>query len=260
LEYFEKIALDSIFPVNGPALRGSTLVTIYGNGFSDEIDISCTFNTTSVPAVYISPQHIRCRAPAHMPGATKLYLSSNGNLLHAYDDAFDFIFLPDASVDQILPNFGYTSGGYPIIVLGTNFVNSTALGCRMGGMHSRGIFLSNTSIICLAPSPLGRPEFKSRTQYLEVTNNGLDFTESFVEFLYSEPCDEGFFCPGMSRQLCPNGTFCPSNSRNFTLCTPGYFQPREGSIGCLVCPIGYICPDQGKCRLSLLISYVPTSI
>ena len=38
-EYFEQIALTGIWPFNGPALKGSTIVTIYGQGFQNVVDI-----------------------------------------------------------------------------------------------------------------------------------------------------------------------------------------------------------------------------
>ena len=116
-------------------------------------------------------------------------------------------------------------------------------------MKSRGLYLSNVSIVCLSPSPLGRAALANIDQIaVEVTINGLDYSESGVLFKYSEPCDQGYFCAGSGRSLCPNGTFCPQNSRNFTVCAPGYFQPREGQTGCVICPVGYICPDQGMSR------------
>ena len=246
----QQVVLDSLSPVNGPALRGHTMLTIHGSGFPTVTDMYCVLgeDLQYIPATVLSQDTIRCRMPSHRPGRVNITVVAEGTRLHAEDNFLEFVFTPDVSVDKITPEFGYTSGGYPVFVFGSNFINTTFLGCRFGDMLSRGIFLSNTTIVCLAPSPLGRSELASKSVNVEVTVNGVDFSESRIAFDYSEPCDEGWFCPGMTRQLCPNGTYCPVGSRNFTLCPPGFFQPKEGQVNCANCPVGYICPDHGMSR------------
>jgi len=247
--YFAQTALSSLWPYNGPSLKGNTIVTIYGQGFKGTVDVRCNFNASSVPAVVISEEMVVCRTPSHTPGLVKVSLTSEGTLLHRPEDSLDFLFALDVSVEKVTPPNGYTSGGYAIFVFGSNFLNTSSLGCAFADMKSRGIFLSSNSLICLAPSPLGRPEIRySNAIPVEVTNNGYDYSDSGILFSYFEPCDAGFFCPGLGKSLCPNGTYCPQNSRNFTLCPPGQFQPREGQISCNLCPIGYICPDLGLSR------------
>ena len=112
-------------------------------------------------------------------------------------------------------------------------------------MKSRGIYLSNSSIICLAPSPIGRPAFASVFVSVEVTVNGFDYSESDIKFRYSEPCDPGFFCPGLGRSLCPNGTFCRAGSSAPQDCPTGTFGARpmlRQESECTACPAGTACP------------------
>ena len=251
--YEELSTLVSLYPLNAPALRGNTLVSITGTRFKETVDLSCVFDSHIVPAMSVdiinTPNTIKCRAPSHRPGRVKVSVIADGSVIHSAADQLDFLFTADVSVDKITPNNGYTSGDFPILVFGSNFFNTSVLGCRFGDMRSRGIYLSNTTLICLSPSPLGRPEFKGLSSVpVEVTVNGADYSTSRIPFTYREPCDAGFFCAGMGRALCPNGTFCPVNSNNFTICTPGTFQPREGQTGCVICPTGYICPDHGMAR------------
>ncbi|KAJ1432765.1 hypothetical protein B484DRAFT_394815, partial [Ochromonadaceae sp. CCMP2298] len=248
IHYQEQAQLHFLWPLNGPALRGGTLLSIYGANFEDNLDLSCMVDMTPVPALTISPTHVQCRTPPHRPGMVNISLLSDGALLHPQNSSLQFLYAPDVSVDKITPEFGYTSGDSPVFVFGSNFINTTSLGCKFGDMMSRGVFLTNLSILCLTPSPLGRSELANLQIPVEVTINGYDFSESNVQFRYSEPCDAGFFCPASGRNLCPNGTYCPVNSRNFTLCPPGTFQPKEGAIECVICPIGYLCPDQGMPR------------
>ena len=97
---------------------------------------------------------------------------------------------------------------------------------------------------------------------VEVTVNGIDYTNSQVTFAYlNTPCGSGAdsggapgpgngniiiasgggggsYCQGTPPQLCPNGTYCPVHANNFTLCGPGTFQPKEGQSQCLPCPVG----------------------
>ncbi len=247
-EFFSQVSLTSLWPFNGPALKGSTIVTVYGQGFENTVDIKCQFGSTFSEAVVYADDMLKCRIPPQRPGRVNVTLLQDGTPLHAPEESLEFLYTADVSVDKVYPPFGYTAGGYAVFVFGSNFLNTSSLGCRFADMQSRGIYLSNSSVICLAPSPLGRAEFATDLVDVEVSNNGYDFSESGIQFRYSEPCDSGFFCPGLGRSLCPNGTMCPVNSRNFTLCTPGTFQPREGQADCALCPVGYICPDLGMSR------------
>lgn len=249
--YFQQAELTSLWPLNGPALRGGTVVSIFGSDFGsiDSVDVVCLFGAYSVPAVIISDEMIKCRSPSQRLGIVNVSVLSDGVMIHPPGTSLQFAYVGDVSVQKIFPDFGYTAGEYTVFVFGNNFVNTTSLGCRFADMESRGIFLSNESIVCLAPSPLGRSAINDYTRVrVEVTVNGLDYSDSGNLFAYREPCEAGFFCPGLSREICPNGTYCPVNSRNFTSCPPGFFQPREGQQECVVCPVGYICPDLGLMR------------
>eukprot|EP01038_Epipyxis_sp_PR26KG_P007209 gene7209-9837_t len=247
-DYFSQNNLKYLWPLNGPALKGGTIVTVYGSGFVSTVDIYCVFGDLKIQAIFLSTESLRCVTQSHKPGKVQVQVETDGILTHPPGTYLEFLFAPDVSVDKITPSFGYTAGQFPIFVFGSNFFNTTSIGCKFADMRSRGIYLTNTSIICLSPSPLGRQELPSSVVNVDVTLNGLDYSDSGITFNYSEPCDQGFFCPGMSRQLCPNGTYCPANSRNFTLCAPGFFQARNGQTGCAPCPVGFICPDHGMSR------------
>ena len=66
--YRQQTGLDSIFPTNGPAFKGSTVVTLYGNNFPNTVDLECVFGYVRVPAVWIDENTVKCRGPPHRPG------------------------------------------------------------------------------------------------------------------------------------------------------------------------------------------------
>ena len=175
-------------------------------------------------------------------------VSLDGSLIHPVEDILQFYFLPDTSVSSIVPKRGSKVGGYPVFIIGSNFVNTSSLGCLFDDMRSRGIYVSASTVLCLAPAWAGRAQLASNSVQVEVTLNGYDYSDSRMLFDYYDGCEAGGFCLGGVRQLAPNGTFCPPNSNNFTLCSPGTFQPKEGQSSCLPCSVGFLCPDHGMSR------------
>ena len=161
----------------------------------------------------------------------------------------EFLYVRDASVVAVKPERGLATGQYPVFVMGSNFVNTTALGCRFDRVAVRATFISSRVLSCPAPSrTAGTLEIMS-TAHVEVTNNGMDYTDSRVAFEYYTECDDGYYCPGLTPSLCPNGTVCThAGGFNFTRCFPGTFQPRAGQRACVDCPVGYICPDHGMVK------------
>jgi hypothetical protein len=253
-EYYDQIFLTSIVPAIGYGYRGNTVVAITGTNFASKnftstVDMVCEFDGIPVIAVVLSHDTIRCVTPPHEPGRVNVTVFLDGVRIQAENNQLEFLYVSDTSVDRINPTYGFWAGGYPVYVFGSNFLNVTSLGCLFGSMPSRGIFISNTSIICLAPSPIGKLHLKRPDIVpVEVTVNGLDYSRSNVTFSYKDPCPAGYFCSSTTQFLSPNGTFCQENSRNFTLCPQGFFQPKEGQKDCVICPVGYICPDLGMSR------------
>ena len=120
-------------------------------------------------------------------------------------------------------------------------MNTTALRCKFDSVVVRATYVSPALVVCIAPSRTAGSLEIGGLAAVEVSNNGLDFSESRVTFEYYTKCDRGWYCPGLTPQLCPNGTMCPlTDSVNFTRCAPGTFQPRAGQLSCVTCPVGFI--------------------
>lgn len=255
--------LYSIWPVLGPSLRGSTMVTVRGKNFPLSVDISCVFGSIQVPAVVLADDSLMCRAPAHAPSLVNFSLISDSIVLKSdptptLSRAFSlditnamplqFLFVSDVKVLKVIPAFGSILGGYLVTVFVSPLLNVTSLGCRFGSAAVRAIFLSPSVLVCSVPALSPSLAMNYSSVALEVTQNGYDFTDDNVQFEYRSKSAAGFFISNAVQHRSPNGTYCPVDSRNFTLCNPGLFQPKEGQSECLPCPVGFICPDLGMAR------------
>lgn len=83
---------------------------------------------------------------------------------------------------------------------------------------------------------------------LFISNNAVDLAHG-GRYTYSSSIAEGTYQAGVEGDAtlltCPRGTYCASSATNFTLCTPGTYQPTIGQSECISCPIGYVCSEFG---------------
>jgi hypothetical protein len=189
------------------------------------------------------------------------------------DSGISFLYQKDAIVESILPNYGLVNEPTPVVVKGNHFVNSTLLRCRIGEYVSVPVYLSREAILCFTPRiPLVQPDDayvrQGRTMtvntpheraahtsplgsgptvvYVEVANNGEDFTNSRNTFTFKTKCKSGYYCPQQNLILCPPGCFCPGEfNANYTLCPKGTYNSQPGQSDCKRCPIGFACPEEG---------------
>ena len=187
--YNEDIVAESAWPLAGPE-SGDTVVTIAGTGFADTREILCEFGLvgTLVPGTWIDSSTLSCISPPHMPGVVPLRLSMNRQQF--VETGLSFVYLVHSTVRTITPSSGPRHGGTLIEVAGTAFVNSTALSCRLGSRNLPGVFIDSEHVRCTTP-----PSVSSSPLSLEISNNGVDYTNSAVKFT---------FVPGLSiRYLWP---------------------------------------------------------
>jgi hypothetical protein len=188
------------------------------------------------------------------------------------DSGISYLYQADAIVDSIAPSSGQVAAQTSIIINGNNFVNSSTLRCRIGEYVSVPVFLSIEVVMCFTPvMPLIQPDWgyiqthftwtptlpqerfentgppgQPNVVYVEVSNNGQDFTNNRQTFTFDIKCSTGFYCPQLNMIPCPPGTFCPGEfNTNFTLCPAGTYNPNFQQADCFRCPIGFICPEEG---------------
>jgi hypothetical protein len=244
---FYMLTVAAVSPVSGPE-SGGTVVEVAGSGFADSEFLACRFGSTfPVAASWRSAHVLQCISPAlypeaaagvQFPRAVPVFASGNqADCVTA--DALSFEYQPSVHVTAATPRSGIHLGQTPVFIIGAGFVNSTALACRFGLATVSATFLSYANVLCIAPAQAAGPVF------LEVTNNGDDFTTDRLVFFYGT-CRNGHYCPAGEPLPCPRGAFCAGTANfNFTVCAPGTYQPQIGQAGCLPAPVGFIAPDFG---------------
>jgi hypothetical protein len=189
------------------------------------------------------------------------------------DSGINYIYQEDAVITSVSPNLGQVNEVISMIITGLNFVNSSLLSCRIGDYITPAIFLNAENLMCFTPRvskivfdhgylrnrqtltetlPQARvvetlPRGAGPNEpYVEVSNNGQDFTNYRKTFKFEVECGPGYYCAQLLTLPCPRGTFCPGKfNTNYTLCPSGTYQPRSGQAECARCPVGFCCPEEG---------------
>jgi hypothetical protein len=143
-----------------------------------------------------------CTIPAHSQGRFPLTVSADGGLTFSKDSmaflfyctqhffllfisrlcAFsNFLTLPDQeTIAYVSPTSGSEFGQTIVRVFGSNFINSLSLKCRFGTSVVFGTWQSSSVVDCPSPQKPGGTEV-----IVSVSNNGFDFPNSLVLFLFS---------------------------------------------------------------------------
>ena len=243
---FYSASVTGVTPASGPE-SGGTTVEFAGSGFTDSPALACRFGSTfPVAARFQTAFLLQCVSPAlypeaaatiQLPRATAVYVSMN--MADGVSAPVPFEYQPGVRVRAVTPGSGIHLGQTPVFVIGAGFVNTTGLSCRFGVISVPATYLSYANLLCLAPAQAAGAVF------LEVSNNGEDFTTDRSIFFYGT-CRTGYYCPAGEPLPCPRGAFCAGTANfNFTLCPPGTYQPQTAQPGCLPAPVGYISPDFG---------------
>ncbi|KAG2952313.1 hypothetical protein PC117_g2905 [Phytophthora cactorum] len=298
--YYEEQGVRSISPTFGPAYAAGTRIDVDGVKFVNSSLLSCRFGYVVTPGEYVSATKMRCTTPplpphsgdlipASLPEYRNQYVDPNVGSFYLFPDAhyypqyvtrlvsvevsnnqqdfslsgINFLYYQDETLEAIAPTQAFDSDEpLSIFAYGRNFINTTALTCRLGLQAFPATFVTSKLLLCEVAHPMVYDDsrriadkFHDLTQprhaLFEVSNNGRDFTTSHVVFEFLGACPTGYFCPkqlqgSKGRIPCPRGTYCPGVANSvFTLCPRGTYQPKTAQAACLRCPIGYHCPHTG---------------
>ncbi|KAL4109781.1 hypothetical protein PRIC1_001476 [Phytophthora ramorum] len=298
--YYAEQGMRSISPTFGPAYTAGTRIDVDGAAFVNSPLLSCRFGYLLTPGVFVSSTKMRCTTPplpkysgglvpAPLPEYRNKYADPNVGSAYLFPDAhyypqyrtrlvslevsnnqqdfslsgINFLYYEDESVEAIAPARVFDSAEpLAIFAYGRNFINTTALSCRLGLQTFPATFVTPKLLLCEVAHPMmyddarcGSNKFHELAQprhaLFEVSNNGKDFTSSHVVFEFLGACPTGYWCPkqlqGSNGKIpCPRGTYCPGVANtDFTSCPRGTYQPKTAQAACLRCPIGYHCPHTG---------------
>ena len=266
--YYHVVRVSAIVPPSGPARQAGTSVRVVGENFVNSTSLRCRFGPIEVPATFVSGSEVTCSSPPIgsdelAPVQVQGYhpQNINGRLvgfevsINGQDftgSGLDFLYQEDIEFKYHSRSSGPRSGGTPVFIRGSNFVNTTNLSCRFGKSDVRGRYLTREAIVCVSPM-LKTGDYLSTGAKVDIplflSNNGWDYTYGAVyTFALANP--SGSYQPGTEAEstllICPRGSYCTDQlAKNFTLCGPGTYQPLEGQDSCVRCPIGYFCGDFG---------------
>lgn len=249
--YASYVDLASIWPGLGPASHGGTVVSIRGEGFKNTAELSCMFgNIPGVGTTWLDSTTLLCKTPPYRPGLVSVRVTNNG--VDFSSSVLEYLYVDDATVEDIKPNQVLERGQVPIFVKGSNFINTTALACRFGTVAVSGLFYSPELLVCVVPSHSSQLRLQRRVGLfsLEVSINGLDYTDSGKFIQYKTVSPPGFYERDWMPVVAPNGSYSAGKGNlNFTLCNPGSFQSSSGAMRCLPCPVGFVCPGKYPARV-----------
>ncbi len=181
-EYYDGPFVYDVRPTIG-GLSGGTVVSVLGAGFAGT-STECRFGTDTVrgeQARVLTSSVVACVSPvAGVAGGVAVEVSLNGGSDFT-NDRVQYVYGTSASVQSVMPSRG-TSGvsGQVVTVVGSDFQHGTGLSCRFGvsGLSVSGLYESSSLVVCTVPSRT------AGSVRVDVSNNGLDWSESQTRFLY----------------------------------------------------------------------------
>jgi uncharacterized protein (DUF2141 family) len=206
-------------PALGPAL-GGTLIFVRGAGFTDSAAVACRVAGVAAAARWLDAFTMSCLVPprpahaavtAGFPAvAVRVEVSNDGTTFHAGREPLTFVYHTDMAAITVQPAAGVATGGTLVTVnisfaaddssnpaapssppVGKAVALTAALdgispACRFNGTATVPAFLGATAdgaqmLRCLAPTAAAAGSVR-----LEVTLNGVDFSDAHSSFDYAE--------------------------------------------------------------------------
>ncbi|MDR3454951.1 MAG: IPT/TIG domain-containing protein, partial [Rhodoferax sp.] len=182
--YGSPAAVFSLQPNSGSGMGGQ-LVVIAGRNFSNHATAACSFGvpyangSLVVPALWHSPQELRCVAPAHPPGAVVVEVTLNGQD-YTYSGIY-FTYVDTPVIDSVSPTHGPWFGQTAVTISGHGFSSGSV--CRFGRVFVPALeVLSSDDIVCVSP-----PSFAhAGAVALEVSTDNSTFSNYGVLFTYDQ--------------------------------------------------------------------------
>ncbi|KAH8069309.1 hypothetical protein JL721_6130 [Aureococcus anophagefferens] len=133
-EYKPLMVVSGLSPPRG-GTGGGTVVAVEGSGFlAYASSVTCAFGDAPAASVeVVSATLLRCVAPAHAEGSVAVRVGAAGDAAVGAASDATYGFVAEPAAISAHPGSGARSGGEPITVYGSNFVDASELSCRFGG-------------------------------------------------------------------------------------------------------------------------------
>lgn len=133
------------------ATDGGTKVIVHGTNLQRQARILCRFGTgADVVARVVDHSTVECVSPAGLAGPAPIRLGTNEQGF--ISSSADFSFIDRPRITGLKPSSGSLDGGTAVTIVGSGFINDTALECRFGAHSALSVvFLSSREVVCEAP-------------------------------------------------------------------------------------------------------------
>ncbi|KAF0687226.1 Aste57867_20988 [Aphanomyces stellatus] len=169
-EYVLPFHIRRVAPVFGPE-SGGTNVRLVGRGFQQSKLYNCLFDTSVVPAVYISPFELQCTTPLHRPGTVALSLVDELN--NMFPTTFTFEFTLTITLLSVAPPVVGTGGGTQIWIHGLQLRYASSMVCYFDSIIVPAVFYNSSMVSCLTPQ-----HHRASIVTLGLSVNGVDMEQS----------------------------------------------------------------------------------
>ena len=195
--YLEAPVIGALVPQRG-YVRGGANVALNGHGFYTAAGLRCKFGHVSVFAAFLNTSTLVCQAPPKLNASTVLVsIVVNGTVVATAPS--HFAYYPTPQIESLSPQIGEYGMSRELTVRGVGFLSSVVPGdtaCRFSteGDHvltyiTPAVVTSNNTLRCDSPnmvnnvvSEKGMHASLSRRLKVEVTFNGIEYTNNGVEF------------------------------------------------------------------------------
>ncbi|GMF36546.1 unnamed protein product [Phytophthora fragariaefolia] len=177
LRFISSPLITAVSPTTLPE-SGGALIRVMGSSFNSDSTFSCNFGDGSivVSAIVISYYLLECISPPILPGNYSFGIAWNGQELAVSQQIFTVY--ESLSISYLKPMAGLRNQHTQIRVVGTGFLPSSDLCCRLENTLTPAAYVNHTEVICEVP-PLSVN--KNTSQYsvgVEVSLDGMTFVDS----------------------------------------------------------------------------------
>jgi hypothetical protein len=194
-EYVEAAVLRFVTPSLGSE-RGGALVSVVGEGL-DSSGIWCRFSRGPTTAMSVKVQRhsstlVVCTSPAFVAGMSSLEVVTMADVPSV--NRLEYLYHSAIVVESVVPSEGSEDEPHVVMVVGTAFI-AGQLRCRVGRSGSIDArWHSSSAAECAVPARTG-PAIVP----IELSNNGVEYSQSGREFRYVERSAVSGLVPSVGR-------------------------------------------------------------